>query len=221
MFRTTLPAERRKHPRAQLQLPVRLRWVGPFGSQLEFCRSVDASRSGLLIYRPEASQDHLRVWVTFPYDSGASEPQPETPARVVRTRTTPSGEQLVALELESPARRPVPLLGLERRASARAPLAIPISVRPAGAPWPEEAMTLEVSNSGVLFESSRLFDVGEEVRVKLSFGDWGRNGDVPARVVRVEPLPGAAELRIAISWHRSPLRPPKSLKPQMNTVKHS
>lgn len=220
MLRATLPAEQRRHPRAQLQLPVRLRWLGPFGSQLEFCQSVDASRSGLLIYRPEASQDHSRVWVTFPYDSAANEPQPETPARVVRNEAIPSGGQLVALELELPERRPVHLLGRERRTSARAPLAIPISVRTIGAPWPEEAMTLDVSNAGVRFETSRLYEEGDQVRIRLDFGDWGRNGDVTAHVVRVEPVPGAPELRVAVAWHRPPKGPPGRLKPHLDTDKH-
>jgi hypothetical protein len=40
--------ERRRHARAHLRLPARVRWQGPLGMQLELTDTVDMSREGVL-----------------------------------------------------------------------------------------------------------------------------------------------------------------------------
>jgi hypothetical protein len=74
----------RKHGRARLRLPVRLRWATPFGQRIEFGETIDLSRSGLLVSTLEPHSAGVSLWVTFPYDSSLGGGQPEILACVVR-----------------------------------------------------------------------------------------------------------------------------------------
>src|SRR2546423_9344559 len=76
--------ERREHHRAQLRLPVRLRWSTPFGQRIEVCETLDVSRGGLRVPCGEAHAAGVPLWVTFPYDVSLGDGQPEMLARVVR-----------------------------------------------------------------------------------------------------------------------------------------
>jgi hypothetical protein len=190
--------EIRRHPRAQLQLPVRVRWRGPIGMRLETTQTIDVSREGLFVHRAEPCELQARVWVAFPFDSSVSMTgQPETPARVVRVEKAARGGYRVALHLEVPPRvAPRPPTN-ERRSSSRIPFALPIFVRAAGAPWPEESMTQDISRSGARFLTARIFAQGDQLLATLSWGEWERAGEIPARVVRVMPHenpPGPAPL---------------------------
>jgi len=203
MFRAALIVEQRRHPRAQLHLPVRLRWVGPLGSLLEVSQTLDASRGGLLVYRADSCMVGTRVWVTFPFDPAATEAQPEMAARVVRVKNTPSGGHLVALRLETHPSRDGFLVPFERRKSPRVPLGLPVRVRPADTLWPEETMTLEVSEGGLTVESARLCQPGDNVRVQMPNGQWTRAGECAGVIVHVEARPGIATQRIGIAWART------------------
>jgi hypothetical protein len=188
MSRLATFTEIRKHPRAQLNLPVRIRWRGPFGMRLEVTHTLDVSREGLLIYRIEPCEMHARIWVAFPYDSNAAlTAQPETPARVVRVERAGKGSYRVAVHLEFPPRSAPRPPAQERRASARVPFALPIFVRAAGAPWPEESMTEDISWSGARFLTARIFAQNDSLLATLSWGEWARAREIPARVVRVAP----------------------------------
>ncbi len=61
----------RKHPRAQLKLPARIRWHGPIGMRLEITETTDVSRDGMLFHRGEPCDRMARMWVAFPFDPGA------------------------------------------------------------------------------------------------------------------------------------------------------
>src|SRR5579863_9850471 len=88
----------RKHPRAQLQLPARIRWQGPLGMRVEITETIDISREGVLLRRSERCDAHARVWVVFPYDASlGGSTQPETPARVVRIEHQNDGGCRIAL----------------------------------------------------------------------------------------------------------------------------
>ncbi|HEY0704178.1 MAG TPA: PilZ domain-containing protein [Candidatus Acidoferrales bacterium] len=179
--------EMRKHPRAQIRMPVRLRWRGALGMRIEVTRSIDASREGLRIPRSEACEVDSRVWVTFPFDTSLSAPaQPETPARVVRVVANAQRGFDVSLHLELPRRHAERAKGKERRASSRLNFAVPIFVRAAGSPWPEESMTHDISRAGARFESAHIYNAGDQVLAKVPWGEWERAGEVRARVVRVE-----------------------------------
>jgi PilZ domain len=212
----------RKHPRALLHMPVRIRWHGPLGTRLETTHTADVSREGLLVRRAEPCEVETRVWVVFPFDprEGASV-QPETPATVVRVDRDPAGGFRVALHLDVPARQPAWPAAKERRREPRIPFALPIFVRPVGTPWPEESMTRDISRSGARFETSHIYTPGNEVLAKIPWGEWANTGEITGRVVRVEVAedsPGAAAISnpdadisairtcVAVQW----IQPPKA-----------
>ena len=201
-FVSSLVDEQRRSARVPLNLPIRVRWQAPLRHTIEISQTLDVSRTGLLFYRQETCSLETRVWVTYPYSAEDSAAQPEIPARVVRVKSTPTGGHLVALHLE-PQRRSVASVGkFNRRGGERSPVALPLRVRPAGAPWPEESMTVDVSEGGVLFRSARLYALGDCVRVTMAQGGWGTNAECDARVVRIEPEANSVEQRVALAFLR-------------------
>jgi PilZ domain len=188
--------EQRKHPRAQLELPVRIRWQGPLGMRVEVTGTVDVARQGLLVRRLTACEAPARVWVAFPYDATLGGPhQPETPARIVRVQPELDGTYRVALQLEPPHRESPRQVEQERRASRRIRFALPIFVRAVGTPFPEESMTRDISQNGARFETSHIYAVGDAVLAIISWNEWSKAGELAGRVVRVESMedpPGPA-----------------------------
>jgi hypothetical protein len=179
--------ELRKHPRAQLRLPARVRWRGPLGMRMESTHTLDVSRNGIRVQRSECCESGSRVWVVFPFDSdSASGIPPETPARVVRVESGASAGYQVALQLELPSRTASRSTDRERRACSRISFALPIFVRALGFPWPEESMTQNISRTGARFESAHIYSAGDAVLAKIPWGEWVRAGEIPARIVRVE-----------------------------------
>lgn len=187
MSRPATAPEFRKHPRAQLRLPARIRWQSPLGLRLETARTIDVAREGLLIHRAEPCEPLARLWIAFPFDPATrSAVQPETPARVVRVEKETEAGYRVALRLELPARdTPLPA-GFDRRAFARIRFALPIFVRPGTSRWPEESMTRDLSSVGASFETSHVYAAPDEIFVKIPWAEWNRAGEIEARVVRVE-----------------------------------
>jgi hypothetical protein len=179
--------EMRKHPRAQLRMPARIRWRGALGMRIEIARTIDASRDGIRIPRSEPCELGSRVWVTFPFETNSSAAaQPETPARVVRVVPNAQRGYDVSLHLDIPRRHAEPAKGRERRTCSRLTFSVPIFVRAAGSPWPEESMTHDISRAGARFESAHIYNAGDQVLAKVPWGEWERIGEVRARVVRVE-----------------------------------
>jgi len=192
--------EQRRHLRAQLNLPVRLRWLGPLGPVMEVTETLDVSRDGLLFWRTEPTPLNAKVWVTFPYHPDETDTQPETPARVARVKDTPAGGHLVAVEFETERQHPAGAVQPDQRRSKRFALALPVRVRLPGRPWPEETMTIDVSDGGVLFRTSRLYAVGDTVQIALPYGRWASRGEVTGRVIRIQAVSGVAELRVAVAF---------------------
>lgn len=190
MSRLATYIDLRRHPRAKLTLPARVRWRSPLGMRLEITKTIDVSREGLLVHRAEPCEVNSRLWVAYPFEaSDAISAQPEMPARVVRSERESSGGFRVALQLDLPRRSPPYEASQERRASARVPFAVPIFVRAAATPWPEESMTQDVSRTGVRFTTARIFALGDSLFASISWSEWARKGELPARVVRVEAQP--------------------------------
>jgi hypothetical protein len=189
----------RKSSRVPLTLPLRLRWQGALGQTLELTETLDSSRGGLLFFRTAALPVNSRLWVTFPYSPDSTESQPEVPARVVRVKTTAGGGQIVAIEFLAQHRSVPPAAEINRRSSQRLPLALPITVRFHEIPWPEHAMSADISSYGVLFRSPRQYAVGDILCVSIPHGIWARRGEMQAQVVRVDRLPGAIDQGIALA----------------------
>jgi PilZ domain len=90
---------------------------------------------------------------------------------------------------------------LERRASPRHGLAMPVHVRPERIPWFEEAMTLDVSPEGLRFVSSREYALSDRLLVSfdpLASAPWQGGAEIRARIVRVEPLPESSSLAVTV-----------------------
>ncbi|MFZ0641706.1 MAG: PilZ domain-containing protein [Candidatus Acidiferrales bacterium] len=188
MVSVAKPTELRKHPRAQLSLPARLRWRGTLGMRLEAARTLDVARDGVRLKRREPCVLGSRVWIAFPFDANSnSSVPPETPAHVVRVKPAARGGYEVALHLELPPRRPPRPPENERRACARMSFALPIFVRAPGSPWPEESMTQNISRTGARFESAQIYSAGDALLAKIPWGEWEHAGEIPARIVRVGP----------------------------------
>jgi hypothetical protein len=179
--------ELRKHPRAQLRLPARVRWRGPLGMRMESTHTLDVSRNGIRVQRNESCESGSRVWAVFPFDAAsAAGVSPETPARVVRVESGRGAGYQVSLQLELPARIASRPTDRERRACSRISFALPIFVRALGFPWPEESMTQNISRAGARFESAHIYSAGDAILAKIPWEDWARAGEIPARIVRVE-----------------------------------
>jgi hypothetical protein len=208
--------DRREHHRAQLRLPVRIRWNTPFGQKTEVCKTLDISRGGLLVPCGETHAPGVPLWVTFPFDDSLGSGQPETLAKVVSVRPTRNGngnkatvgssKQAVALQFPLPFRPDGNGNGhrkeRERRSSPRRPLAIPVRVRPPNIPWFEEAMTIDISAQGLRFLSSREYQQGDSLLVSFEPGasaPWPTASETAARVSRIERMPESAALAITIS----------------------
>jgi hypothetical protein len=89
----------------------------------------------------------------------------------------------------------------ERRKNIRKPLAIPIRVHPERIPWFEEAMTLDVSETGMRFRSQREYSFEETL--KIAFVDaasspWRGTREFLSQVVRVAPIAGSPALEVSV-----------------------
>ncbi len=90
---------------------------------------------------------------------------------------------------------------LERRTSPRSRLALPIRVRPEHIPWFEETMSLDVSNEGLRFLSSREYEPGQHLIVSFepaASSPWPPASEFRSLVVRVEPMPQSSALAVTI-----------------------
>jgi PilZ domain len=208
--------DRREHHRAQLRLPVRIRWNTPFGQKTEVCKTQDISRGGLLVPCQETHAAGVPLWVTFPYDSSLGDGQPEILAKVVRAGSVHNGngsksvvesasERAVALHFVLPPRPENngdgQAKGPERRESPRRVLALPVRVRPEYIPWFEEAMTLDVSARSLRFLSSRQYQEGDRLVVwfePTASAPWPSASEAATRVLRIDTVPGCAALAVTI-----------------------
>ena len=188
--------EQRRHLRVQLNLPARLRWLGPLGFFVEVANTLDVCRGGLLFFRSEPCGLNAPVWVTFPYHADSPGHPAESPAKVARVRQTSSGGYLVGIAFES--RQPPQPAEANRRSTERVPLAVPIRVRGRMSPWPEETMSQDLSTGGLRFHTSRVYAPGETVQVAIPYGAWSRSGEMAGRVVRADPVPETTQFRVAV-----------------------
>jgi PilZ domain len=197
--------ERRRRPRVLLELPGRIRWLGPFGLETEITRTQNVSRDGLLVSSARTRQAGSLLWATFPYDAAVPFTESETPGKVVRCVAESAATHLtaiafhqvdplfadLAIALSDSSRR------ADRRRHPRISLAFVVRIEriarnsqspqpeTESSPWPEEAMTVDVSPDGMVFCTLRIYEVGERIIVVTQPGRKLSGGERRARVVRV------------------------------------
>ena len=148
------------------------------------------------------------LWVTFPFDAALSDAQPESLARVVRSRQTATGTskgEEIAVHFEgiprpSPSiREPAP--SETHKNGAMKIISVPVRVRLRHIPWHEEAMTVEVSSDKVRFLSNREYEPGEILLVTFVNAEtkpWQGSGEIPATIEKVEKMPQSSSLIITL-----------------------
>jgi len=198
----------RQHARVRLRLPVRLRWVAPLGQQAEICETRNVSRGGLLLACKNHHAEGFPLWVTFPFDAGNPEAQPEMLARVVRTRVVAAGSaagEEIAVHFEGTGRPTTAyrgqILNVPAKNGTMRAISVPVRVRPRHIPWHEEAMTIEVSSEKMRFVSNRVYEPGETLFVTFLNADakpWQGSGEIAATIEKVEKMPQSSSLIITL-----------------------
>jgi hypothetical protein len=193
-----------------LSLPVRLHWLGPLGLESEILETLDAGRGGLLVASRELRAQGALVWVTLPFDAGSSTLEPEAPAHVARSKTTPSGGHLTgiafannnkhslrATDSEFSPNAPMVAIpgGKDRRRHARTQLALLTRIVGGDPSWPDEAMTVDISRGGLLFCTLRVYEKGEIVRLAVPHGTRHSARASIARVARIVSHPSQSQLQ--------------------------
>ncbi|MGH9774838.1 MAG: hypothetical protein ACRD50_07805 [Candidatus Acidiferrales bacterium] len=197
-------SDRRRYGRAQVHLPVRLRWLGPFRSEIEITRTLDAGRDGFRFRRDEICTPGSRVWTTLPFHAETAEPLPEIPSRIIWVRQSLTGGFEVAVRFDEAAPQVSAFTGPDRRSSRRVALAMPLRVLCEDAPWPEDTITLDVAESSLAFVSARVHHAGDAVRLEMSWGRWMRHGPVPGRIERIAGMSGSSYFIVAVSLSPAP-----------------
>jgi Tfp pilus assembly protein PilZ len=187
------PSDQRVRTRVRLDLPARIRQIGPPRDLAEEVHTLDVSRNGLLFRTHERYDLGSVVWVMMPYNAKAIAPNPEFPARVVRIDRKPDGLAEVAVQFHSgradqfkAAPPPPPAVqrsNQDRRNRSRVRMSLPIRVRHESAA--EESVTVDVSRAGVLFQTARQYPVGQTVWVLMPYQAGAQSEEVAARVVRM------------------------------------
>jgi hypothetical protein len=215
--------DRRHRPRVLLELPVRVRWLGPFGLETEVTQSCNASRDGLLVSSALPRQPGSLLWATFPYDAAVEFTESETRGKVTRCKSVLSSNNVIAVSFlqDDPASRddaatPDNSAGRaarnDRRGHARIPLAYLVRVArrratcdtselPLESPFrTEETMTVDVSPDGMIFCTLRIYSCDEHLLIAAQAGRK-LSGERHARVVRVSrPQPESPLSCVAVKF---------------------
>jgi hypothetical protein len=199
--------ERRRRPRVLLQLPVRVRWLGPFGLETEVTQTENVSRDGLLISSFNPRQPGSQLWATFPYDAAVAFTESETPGTVAWCAAESANKNKIAISFHqsdplwqrnlTADDPPAASRSHERRSQTRIPLAYLILVsriaptrqdpKPAldQSLQPEETMTVNASPAGMAFCTVRIYSPNERLTIATRAARNLSEDKRYARVVRV------------------------------------
>lgn len=216
--------ERRRRPRVLLQLPVRIRWLGPFGLETEATQTENVSRDGLLISSFNSREAGSQLWATFPYDAAVAFTESETPGIVAWCTAEFANKNMIAIsfhqndpisqtnspEADAPS---AASRSRDRRHQPRIPLAYLIRVsriaptrqNPQAAldqPYqPEETMTVNVSPAGMAFCTLRIYSPNERLTIAAPAARNLSADKRYARVVRVAPVhPNSPLSHVAVEF---------------------
>jgi len=90
---------------------------------------------------------------------------------------------------------------VERRASPRQQLAVPVRVRPEHVPWFEETMTIDCCAEGLKFRSNREYTPGQFLVISFESADnspWPVAAELVLMVARIEKMPQSPALNVAV-----------------------
>jgi hypothetical protein len=216
-------SDRRRRPRVLLELPVRVRWLGPFGLETEITQTCNASRDGLLVSSAFPRPRGSLLWATFPYDAAVEFTESETPGKVTRCTTETTGKNIIAVSFQQDdsasrddAATPDNSAGRsarnDRRGHPRIPLAYLVRVArrtsvcdnselPLESPFrTEETMTVDVSPDGMIFCTLRIYSYDERLLIAAQAGRK-LSSERRARVVRVsQPQPDSPLSHVAVKF---------------------
>ena len=186
-------SDRRRRPRAQLELPVRVRWLGPFGLETEVTQTCNASRDGLLVSSALPRQHGTLVWATFPFDPAVAFTESETSGKVVRSEPASGDSCRIAISFHASDLASLVAASTAKEFSGRSehadrggqpriPLAYLVRVTrnarrskefdlPLESPFrAEDAMTVDVSPNGMIFCTLRIYSAGEKLLIAAQVG---------------------------------------------------
>lgn len=195
----------RLRSRVRIELPIRVRQIGPPRDFAEITRTVDASRNGILFRSRERYDVGTNVWVMMPYRRDALAGDLEFPGSIVRVQAMPDGLSEIALQFHSGRSdrqlttmisTAPPVKSSERRERNRVRVELPIRVRDHSDS--EESVTVDVSRAGVLFRSDRAYPLGRTVWVVVPYQRGGQQQETPAQVVRA--VENAGQRAIALQY---------------------
>lgn len=218
--------EMRRFRRIPLMVGVRLRWAGALGLETETTETRDTSRGGILVTSDRERRAGSPVWVTLPFAQGEAACVPEFPAHVAYAYFTASGGVRVGIAFDANGshrthsngnshkngahsnarfslwqRAKVAIFGHEeKRRFERARVAIPILVRREDSPWPDEAISVNLSAGGFEFCSRQIYAAGEKLEAEVPDGRWAGAGRHVARVLRVRDGDGSLLQSVAAEF---------------------
>jgi hypothetical protein len=216
--------ERRSRPRVLLELPVRIRWLGPFGLETEVTQTENVSRDGLLISSFNPRQPGSQLWATFPYDAAVAFTESETSGTVAWCAAASANKNMIAISFHQNDpiwQRNLPAANAslsasrshDRRSHSRIPLAYLIRVSriaptrqdPQAAldqpSQPEETMTVNVSPAGMVFCTLRIYLPNERLTIAAPTARNLSDDKRYARVVRIAPVhPDSPLAHVAVEF---------------------
>lgn len=178
----------------------------------DVCKTIDVSHMGACFLTPQIYKVGEPVKVILPYKKDSA--TVPVGARVIRI-VQPKGTSHYAVAIQLDTALPLPELAphvskpdlaakkkalVELRAKGRVPLkmAIKVTRKTHGMHMEEVGETVNVSRTGAYFLSSENYSVGEMVQVIMPYKKGSQDLPVHARVVRLDKIPGASALGVAI-----------------------
>jgi hypothetical protein len=200
--------EGRQRARVRVDLPIRVRQMGPPQESIEVTTTLDVSRNGVLFRTRQPYELHSTVWLIVPYNPTAAVQEAEFPATIIRIDHAADGSSEVAARFHSAhsdraavhvQSRNTMALPSERRSKERSKLSMPTRVR--SEQGTEVAQTLDISRTGVLLRVTRTYAIGQQVWLTVPYKPDSPGEEIEARVVRVIERP--AQYCVALHYTRT------------------
>ncbi|MBI3404514.1 MAG: PilZ domain-containing protein [Acidobacteria bacterium] len=198
-----------------MDLQVRVRQIAPPRNLTEVARTLDVSRNGILFRTRQPYDMRQTLWITMPYSPNGIASDPEFPGTVVRLDKKDGGDVEVALLFHSGRAdqfhhmqntTAVPIQSDEKRAKSRVRMALPVRVREGATASAEETTTIDVSRTGILFQTDRQYSIGQTVWVAMPYQPGREPEEVEARVVREVERNRMRGIALAFAPKKSTLR---------------